>query len=60
MTNVQLYLAMGIPSAFALVGILVNALRGEMHAGFTAVRSEMSALRTELQDEMAAAFKEKP
>ena len=69
MTNEQLYLAIGIPSAIniGLISLLhlvlsrqietsVGALRNEMTTGFTSIRGEMTAGFASLRSEMNARF----
>jgi len=53
-TNVQLYLAVGMPTLAILAGILINgmqfaALRGEMQSLRDSNRGEMQSLRGEMQ-----------
>ena len=43
MTNVQLYLAVGMPTLAILAGILINGMQ------FAALRGEMQSIRGEMQ-----------
>lgn len=43
MTNIQLWLAIGVPSFFVLVGILLNQV------GFTRVESRLTAIEADLR-----------
>jgi hypothetical protein len=47
-TNAQLYFSVGTPSFLVLVGILINLFTA------TALRTEMSALRSDLHGEMGS------
>jgi hypothetical protein len=54
MTNLQLWLAMGVPSLMVLLGIFlnmnsINALRSEMQGRFTGIESRLIAIEGDLR-----------